>query len=105
MRFWDKLFGKRQPKDSYSSASAREAQVEESPISENAGLEKDTSYVVPPSSPGYFQGKEFEHTVEAILRAVEARFPSRVQVTPQARVALNDGRDKYIDFAFDYGLK
>lgn len=48
------------------------------------------------------KGKSFEAQVSILLQTVAQVFPSRVTLTPQAEVKLNDSRKKVIDFAFDY---
>src|SRR5262245_58518983 len=50
------------------------------------------------------KGREFERDVESLLRSLESSFPARTKVLPQQSVTLRDGRNKVIDFAFDYEL-
>ncbi len=93
MRFWERLLGIRLP---HWARSPKEPEPRTS--------KKSLTTQVSGDSRTFFKGKDFEIAVESLLRDMERCHSTRVRVTPQARLQLNDGRIKYIDFAFDYVL-
>jgi|GEM_PF-5038071 len=117
MRFWDKLFGRKRttsslPQVNIGSPSIagdlflwKRNEIRDIPGESNSPSSPSSPNLPhPPDLPGNFKGKDFEYIVETLLREVAARFPSRVTVVRQALVRLNDGRAKYVDFAFTYTL-
>jgi hypothetical protein len=51
-----------------------------------------------------FRGKAFEEQILSLLEDLRQDYPARVTIASQARLALNDGRTKIIDFTLDYTL-
>jgi len=100
MSIWKKIFGKSRSASSQAHVAAESLVTHSKPIEE---APKPPS-LTPASSPGFTRGKAFERSVQELLQGLRESFPSRVEVTPQKRIDLLDGRFKVIDFEFEYTL-